>query len=138
MVGISTALKQIGDEYKARLHPNAILKICRGVGYLFRQRVLGPVETVRLFLLQVLHGNTPYAAWRHLDDTDFTDSAYCQARKRLSLSVLRELLADVIASLRHATDSFGRWRGHRVFHLDGSSPSSAVVVVSPYSVRTGP
>lgn len=121
MVGTHTALQRIGNEYKARLHPDAILKICRNVGHGFRQRVLGPAETLYLFLIQILHGNTACAHLRHLSDRVFSESAYCQARRRLSLAVFGELLATVTASLRSATETFGRWRGHRVFHLDGSS-----------------
>ena len=121
MVAISRALKRIGHEYKARLTPNAIRQVCQRVGHEFRQRVLGPVETIHLFLLQVLHGNTACTHLCHWVDWTFTASAHCQARARLSVAVFRELLTHAVDAMRQATDDLGRWRGHRVFLLDGSS-----------------
>ena len=121
MVTIVRACQRVAREYKARLTSSAILQICQNVGYRFRQRVLGPVETIHLFLLQVLNGNTACAHLPHLSPLDFTDSAYCQARSRLPLAVFGQLLTRAVDAMRRATDAFGRWRGHRVFHLDGSS-----------------
>ena len=88
-----------------------------------RDRTLGPVTTTFLLLRQVLHGNPAVAALRRLSGLDFTDSAFCQARARLPLSVLRRLLRDVTGRLRadDADDPATRWRGHRVYLLDGSS-----------------
>ncbi len=121
MVTIKRALSRVGQEYKTLLAPNAILQVCQTVGYTFRQRILGPVQTIHLFLLQILHRNTACSHLRHLAGTNVSDVAYCQARMRLSLPVFRELLTGVIDSLRATTEAFGRWHGHRVFHLDGSS-----------------
>jgi hypothetical protein len=47
--------------------------------------------------------------------------AYCQARKRLPLAVWQHLLEGTAARLRRATDPESRWRGHRVWTVDGSS-----------------
>ena len=77
MVTIVRACQRVAREYKARLTSSAILQICQNVGYRFRQRVLGPVETIHLFLLQVLHGNTACTHLCHLVDWTFTASAYC-------------------------------------------------------------
>ena len=82
--------------------------------------VLGPVATVHLFLLQVLHGNT---AWPHSPTSAgraFTASAYCQARARLPLAVFRASCGDSPPrSGRHRRD--GALAGHRTFLVDGSS-----------------
>jgi hypothetical protein len=41
------------------LQPDAILAVCREIGYTtWRDRLLTPVITVQLFLLQILHSNT--------------------------------------------------------------------------------
>jgi hypothetical protein len=48
---------------------------------------------------------------------DFTDSAYCQARARLPVAFFRHLQQGV---LRRCPPP-ARWRGHRLFYLDGSS-----------------
>ncbi|NIA16686.1 MAG: IS4 family transposase [Nitrospiraceae bacterium] len=121
MVAIVRALKRVSREYRERLAPNAILQICRNIGHTFRRRVLGPVETIHLFLQQVALGNTACTHLRLLTTSGFTAAAYCQARARLGVAIFRELLFQTIDARRRATDDFGRWRGHRVFHVDGSS-----------------
>lgn len=85
-----------------------------------RRRVLDPVATVYLFLLQVLNGNTACQHVVHLGGWTFTDSAYCQARRRLPLAVLQALLESTAAVFRAATTDVGRWFGHRVWVVDGS------------------
>ena len=62
-----------------------------------------PGHHLLLSLLQVLHGNTacphvvPFGGW------SFTDSASCQARKRLPLAVFHWLLEKTAATFRSAT-----------------------------------
>jgi hypothetical protein len=60
MVSNMTAiLQRLTGEWAALLQPDAILAACGEVGYTrWRDRVLTPVTTVHLFLLQILHGNT--------------------------------------------------------------------------------
>jgi hypothetical protein len=83
--------------------------------------LLDPVMTVYLFLLQVLHGNTACQHVVQFGGRTFSDSAYCQARKRLPLRVYHRLLARTAAATRRATAAAARWLGHRVWVLDGSS-----------------
>ena len=46
-------------EWAALLQPEAILAACGEMGHkAWRHRVLTPVTTIELFLLQILHGNT--------------------------------------------------------------------------------
>src|SRR5262249_4992645 len=50
------------EEVRDLLQPEAMLTVCREIGYTtWRDRVLPPVTTMQLFLLQILHGN-PAAA----------------------------------------------------------------------------
>src|SRR5919108_4731000 len=61
---ITTILHRFTGEWATRLPPDAILALCREMGYTaWRDRVLTPVTTMQVFLLQILHGNT---ACRHL------------------------------------------------------------------------
>ena len=52
-----------------------------------------------------------------------TASAYCQARMRLPLDLLRTLLRRIAERLQRSAGADGRWHGHRTFLLDGSSCS---------------
>lgn len=98
-----------------------IFEICERVGHRWRAGTLNPAVTVHLFLLQVLHGNTACSHLRHLSGLCFTSSAYCQARKRLPLAVFEQLLRHTAGRLGELAEQVQRWRGHRVFIVDGSS-----------------
>jgi hypothetical protein len=99
-------------------------------GITWRRRVLTPMVTMRLFLLQMFHANIAINALRHVSGIDFTAGAYCQARKRLSLwamsHVLREMTLRFVRQSRQATRAAGgrpgRRRG-RVYVVDSTSGS---------------
>ena len=81
---ITASLQRLTGEWAVRLQPEAMLAACGEVGYTgWRDRVLTPVTTVQLFLLQILHGNTACSHLPHLSGVRFTAAAYCQARARL-------------------------------------------------------
>lgn len=123
MLSIADALQRIKGRVTDAVPEELIRRLCDEAGHRWRDRDLGPVVTTHLFLRQVLHGNTAVAHLRRLSGLDFTDSAYCQARGRLPLELLQRLQRAVTDGLRHDGDdrSEGRWLGHRVFLLDGSS-----------------
>ena len=58
----------------------------------WRERLLTPLVTLRLFLIQIANGNCAIAALRHLAGIVFAPSSYCEARHRLPLVVLQALL----------------------------------------------
>jgi hypothetical protein len=89
---LSAALSRIKQDLNQHLPPASIESACRAAGHRWRERKLGPVRTVHLFLLQVLHANAAITALRHLAKLPFSASAYCQARARLPLAVLQQLL----------------------------------------------
>src|SRR5262245_16818155 len=103
------------------LSPRAIESACRAESYRWRERLLGPVTTIYLFLLQILHGNTACSHVVHFGRWSFTDNAYCQARKRLPLAVYQRLLQRLADAAREAPRASSRWFGHRVWVVDGSS-----------------
>ena len=121
---ILAAVRQIKADVAQVLQPQLIRAACAAVGHSWRERLLDPVITVHLFVLQVLNGNTACAHVPRLGSVDCTGEAYCQARRRLPLQVLRYLLGALGRHLSATTMSDdGRWHGHRTFLVDGSSVS---------------
>lgn len=120
---IAAAVARIKTEVGQWLTAERIQQICCDVGYLWRDRVLNPVTTIHLFILQIVHGNAACAHVPRLGGVDCTGEAYGQARARLPLVVLQRLLEGIVARLRDANDTAGRWRGHRTLLIDGSTAS---------------
>ena len=118
---IVTILDRLKQDLAAELSPNAIEQACKQEKYSWRKRMLDPVTTVYLFILQILHGNTACSHVVHFGHWNFTDAAYCAARKRLPLAVLRRLAARIAERLRSSTTAQSTWHGHRVWLADGSS-----------------
>jgi hypothetical protein len=118
---ILPVLERLRQDQSALLAPAAIENACRQEGYTWRKRLLDPVITIYLFLLQILHGNTACQHVVQFGCWTFTDSAYCQARKRLPLRVYHRLLEWIAAATRRTTAAASRWLGHRVWVADGSS-----------------
>ena len=56
-----SALRQIRDDLADRLEPLALAELCRSLGCRWRDRILNPVTTIHLFVLQILHCNTACA-----------------------------------------------------------------------------
>ena len=114
-------LDRLRQDIAAGLAKETIEEACRQAHYSWRRRILDPATTIYLFLLQILHGNTACQHVVHFGNWSFTDSAYCQARKRLPLAVYHWLLEKIAAASRAATAGESRWLGHRVWLVDGSS-----------------
>jgi hypothetical protein len=86
----------------------------------WRDRLLPPLVTFRLFVIQVLHGNIPITALPHLAGFDFAASSYCEARQRLPLETMQLLLQFLH---QQAVRSLGLAKqiGYRILIADGSS-----------------
>jgi len=122
--GITTILQQLTGEWAALLQPDAILAVCGEIGYTgWRDRVLTPVTTIQLFLLQILQGNTACSHLPHLSGLRFSAAAYCQARAKLPLRLFALLLERFGSVVQPCLSSEGRWHGHRTFLVDGSGCS---------------
>lgn len=94
-------------------------QLCVQAGMVWRERLFSPVVTLRLFVLQMLHGNTAITHLRHLSGVAFAPSSYCEARARLSLVALQSLL-------RHLTNPSGaalacQQAVGRILAVDGST-----------------
>ncbi len=121
MHSLSQIVTHFKQNWLAEIDPAAIEHACRLHGCRWRHRVLTPLVTVQVFLLQVLHGNTACTHLSKLAQLCFSGAAYCTARQRLKLEVLITLLARSVEQLQRDVFDTGRWRGHRVFFVDGSS-----------------
>jgi Transposase DDE domain len=120
----TTILQRFTGEWATLLQPDAILAVCREIGYTaWRERLLTPVTTVQLFLLPILHGNTACRHLPHLSGMRFTAAAYCQARARLPIRFFDLLLERFSSAVQRSALDEGRWHGHRTFLVDGSGCS---------------
>jgi hypothetical protein len=119
-VNIVEAVATIKQSVANCLTPQAIEQACQAANHLWRQRELGPVETIHAFMVQVLHGNAACSQTVRLAGLNCSAEAYCQARARLPLAVYERLLEQ---TSRTALRSSSRplWHGHRTFLVDGSS-----------------
>jgi hypothetical protein len=83
MASVARALGRIKSDLRPYLPDRAVEEACREAGHRWRERKLGPVATVHLFVLQVLHLNTAIRHLRHLAGWPVNAAAYCEARMRL-------------------------------------------------------
>src|SRR5215216_5685643 len=121
---VMTVIQRFKTDGAAQLQHEAISAACEAVGYtMWRDRLLNPVITVQLFLLQILHGNTACRHLPHLAGFYFSASAYCQARAKLPIRLLEYLLERFSQSAQSTIAAEGRWYGHRTFVVDGSGGS---------------
>lgn len=121
MVTIAHALEKVKDTYDQIIPETAILAAAAAVGHTYRERKLGPVQALHLFLVQILNGNVACSALRHLAGMTCAVGAYCKARGRLPVGLFRCLLNWLCQSMRDVTEATSLWHGHRLFHLDASS-----------------
>ena len=130
---IARSVQQVKrEDLRSIICPNLIVTLCSAAGHLWRDRTLGPVQTIFMFLTQILHGNTACSAMSRLAGVSFTGPAYCAARMRLPLALFEDLLERVCEALHPDLQETGRWRGHRTWSLDGSSFSmSDTPIVQP-------
>jgi len=103
------------------LSDRSILDAAAASGHRFRQRQLGPVQTIHLFVLQVLCFNTAMTHLRHLAAIVVTAPTYCRARMRLPLAMLQQLLRQSSTATRQSVGRGEPWHGLRVYLVDGSS-----------------
>ena len=119
MATVSRALRRIKQDLQPFLTDRDILQACDQAGHRWRYRLLDPVVTVQLFVLQILHFNTALTHLRHLAKIPVKAAAFCRARQRLPLSVLQSLLAQTATA--GSADPPPGWNGLRAWLVDGSS-----------------
>jgi hypothetical protein len=120
MATVSRVLQRIKQDLQPFVSNEDILAACQEAGHRWRERLLDPIVTVHLFILQILCFNTALTHLRHLAKYPVKAPAFCRARKRLPLAVLQKLLAKTAAAAR-AADPPADWSGLRAYLVDGSS-----------------
>lgn len=122
MASIASSLRHIKDNPLTLVDRELIERVCREHNYTWRERELDPATTLALFMQQVVRGNIPCSEVRHLAGRSFTAQAYCDARARIPLAVYQTLLREVYQRIVPVTGQLEHlWRGHRTFHIDGST-----------------
>jgi hypothetical protein len=148
MASVSNVIQRIQSDLSKHMPEESILSACRAVGHVWRERQLGPVRTLHLFILQVMACNTAMAHLSHLSGMVFSVAGFCNARARLPLAAIQTLLRDSSVAMRRAAtanaDKAARkarakgiihatpdemtgatggplWHGLRAFLVDGSS-----------------
>jgi hypothetical protein len=90
MASILCVLDRIKQDLRPFLPDAMIVSAAKQAGHRWRTRKFGPVETVHLFIVQVLNFNTAMTHLRHLSKKAVKAPAYCRARMRLPLGVQRQ------------------------------------------------
>jgi hypothetical protein len=144
---IGRALARVKADVRGMVGDEQVERAAREAGHRWRERLFGPVETVHLLVLQVLHFNTAIRHLRHLAGHAVNAAAYCEARMRLPLAVLQSLLrqtADAARGGAAADAPAGQnWCGLRVLLADGSStiapdtPASQAAFGQPRNQKAG-
>ena len=143
MTSIASAVARFKDNPQFHLNHRTVWQACDDVGYTWRDRQLDPVTTIQLFIAQVLHGNVACRTLRHVAGLTCSAAAYCKARARLPLDVFGLIVQQVTHAARETTNDIGRWRGHRLFYVDGTgvsmpdTPALAQAFGYPGSVKPG-
>ena len=122
MASVASTLGRIKEDLQPFIPEECILNACRAVGHRWRERALGPVRTIHLFIVQVLCFNTAMTNLRHVSKTAVKAPAYCRARMRLPLAVLESLLVQSAQKMQEQNPQPGElWCGLRTLLVDGSS-----------------
>lgn len=119
MPSIASAVASINRTEPIVSTDEVLLAVAR-VGHAFRDRVFGPVVTVQLLVLQVLHGNCSCRRTLRKAGLEEDPRTYAAARHRLPLELFGSLLDAVTRRVRDAHHDVGLWLDHRVFMMDGS------------------
>ena len=97
MVTLHAALRHVKRDVDGLLGPRAIHAACEAHRHAWRPGPLGPAATLGLMLRQVAEGNVSGGQVVRMAGGAFSESAWCQARQRLPLGVLREVGLGVAA-----------------------------------------
>ncbi len=122
MVSIQHSLQKVKDDLPQLIEEHLDQALREVPDFIWRDRLFNPLFTLVLFIMQVMHGNTAITHLPHLSGMQFSATAYCKARLRLPLKLIESITHSISQALAKACDpQTQRWRGHRVWHADGSS-----------------
>ena len=122
-----------GGPFDHLLDEPALSAVLREHGAPGRHRLYPPIDTLRLFIGQVLSANRACqdVVGRRLSEriangqsaSALSTSAYCDARQRLSLALPTTLSVIIAQRLESTAPTPWRWNGRRVLLFDGTSVS---------------
>lgn len=120
---IATALQRIKDDPHACISPCIIENVCIELGLQWRETELTPPLTIALLAQQVLAGNISNPELVRRAGLGVTAAAYCTAKGRLPLEAVEQISRRVCAAAAKVPEGAEdhRWKGHRTWHVDGSS-----------------
>jgi hypothetical protein len=123
MVSLTAALHRVKESIGNVLSRAAVKLACQRHDHAWRHGPLDPPNTVQLFVRQVVEGNVAGTEVVRLAGGKFNESAWCQAKQRLPLEVLRDLGRQVRDRVTGAypVKRDDRWHGHPVAVVDGSN-----------------
>lgn len=123
MCSIATAVARIKDDPQAVLNPSICEAVCSELGLEWRCSVLTPPVTLGLLAQQVLAGHVSNPELIRRTGMTITPAAYCIAKQRLPVEAVCELSRRVCqaAERQRPGSAEDRWKGHRTWHVDGSS-----------------
>lgn len=117
------------------LPDKAIEDACNAAGYRYRQRMITPIITVLHMILAAIWPEESFAASWQVLWTSFSSmfaeysgkspslGSVAKARYRLPLEIWRKLFEWLSLQSQNLSQSFDKWKGHRVVLLDGSCVS---------------
>jgi hypothetical protein len=117
IVRLTASLK---DKALAMLQPAFIVAVAAELNLTWKNTPLALPNLVACFARQILGGNLSMPELARCCGSVFTPEAFCIARGKLPVTLLRELLQR-IGELAGAPQA--RWKGHRLWHLDGTGIS---------------
>jgi hypothetical protein len=118
---ITRSVQEIKGDIRSIVTPELITRLCVEAQHEWRERTLGPVQTIYLFIAQILHGNASCNHVRHFGGFAFGAAAYCRARMRLPVTIVHGLLKEMGQLVTREAERVGLWHGHRVVSVDGST-----------------
>lgn len=112
-----------------------MLELLEDVKGEFRDRIYSPVVTLSAFIAQVMGDDqscrkavariVAERAEQGKPSCSAGTGAYCQARKRLPMALIDNLLRQTGGELHGQTPAHWQWKGHKVVLADGSTVSMA-------------
>lgn len=96
MAGVSSSIRLVNKHLLEWIKPDLIDDKCREVGYTFRDRVIGPYQTILLGILMILGANASQATGRIMAGASFSVQALNKALHRLPLALLEAVSTELM------------------------------------------
>jgi len=93
-------------------------------GHLWRDCVLNPANTIALFMLQILNGNTSITHLRFLSAIPCPPASYCDARNKLPVAGVAAVVEQLSCDSGRCSDPASRWLGRRVVMTDATTAAT--------------